>query len=711
MRLHLLYLLLFFSTLTNAQESSAKTIRFRDEKGAFLIGNQIQLLEDESTVQTIQDVTNSKLFTNSNQLVPNLGVSNSAFWIKFTVQNESQRSSLLLELANPTIDELTLYTLLPNGEYNSQIKGSHFPVSAKKYQQPNYIFDINIAKNTTATFYLRIKSGKQMELPLTLTTTDFIFESNYSNEITFGVYFGIIVLTVFYNLFLYFSVKDKNYLYYIAYVTFVGLTQACLRGYTTIYLWPNNSWLITYSIFLIVPLSGLGAIGFANNFMLTKKHTPIARKVSFILMGLYILSLLLGITGLQTIASNIIDFTALLLSIYLLFVAIKISIIGYRPAKFFLFAWSTFLICIVLYVMRHQGVLPINSFTNYILEIGSAIEVTLLSFALADRINTMKKEKEASQQQTLLALEENKKIITQQNVLLELKVKERTNELERSNKELKETQTQLVNVEKMASLGQLTAGIAHEINNPINFVISNVKPLKRDVNDLLKLLTKYDELKDNENFEDKLNEIEALKQQLDAPYLVEEVGLLLKGIDEGASRTAEIVKGLQNFSRLDEEGFKKANVHEGINSTLLILNNDIAKEKIKISKEFDPNLPLVECAPGKINQVFLNLINNAVQATASVPSSERERAITIKTSTIDNSILISIKDNGKGIPEANKSKIFDLFFTTKEVGSGTGLGLSIVYGIIQSHQGEIKVESEENKGTEFIVKLPLSMPR
>lgn len=704
-----LYILTFLLITFENKLSADTLIVFSDVKKVITIGKALQILEDKNDKLTIDKVSASKDFQTNNQTTPNFGVTSSSFWLKFYVKNISESNTLLLELSHPLIDELTLYSIKPNDQYEIQKTGELYSYSQRIHKYQNYLLDLKIPKNTTALYILKIKSGKQIQLPLRLGTSESLYNSNITNELIFGIYFGIIIITVLYNLFIYFSVRDKSYLYYVVYAFSIGLTQACLRGYTSRYLWPNSSWMISHGIFIIVPIGGILSVLFANNFLQTKKHSPIVHNISYLIIAIYSTSIVLGILDKQILSSNIIDFSVLLLTVYLLYTAIKISILGYRPAKFFLFAWSSFLICIIIYVMKHQGAFPNNNLTNYILELGSAIEVTLLSFALADRINILKKEKEESQAQTLLALKENEKIIINQNILLESKVKERTYELEASNKELKDTQTQLVSVEKMASLGQLTAGIAHEINNPINFVISNIKPLRRDVEEILQLLAKYGEISNDIDLKEKLKEIDTLKQTLDTDYVIDEINLLLKGIDEGAYRTSEIVRGLQSFSRLDESDLKRVNIHEGIDATLILLNNNIVSEKIQIIKDYEKALPPVECYPGKLNQSFMNIINNAIQSLAARNNKQAEGGkIIIKTKAEGNSIVISIKDNGIGIPENIKDKIFEPFFTTKDVGSGTGLGLSIVYGIIQSHKGNISVESEEGKGAEFIITLPIA---
>lgn len=289
---------------------------------------------------------------------------------------------------------------------------------------------------------------------------------------------------------------------------------------------------------------------------------------------------------------------------------------------------------------------------------------------------------------------------------LELKVKERTKELWKANEklnitleDLKTTQAQLVDSEKMASLGQLTAGIAHEINNPINFVSGNIKPLKNDISELYELLKKYDELVNQNQLNMLFSDVANIKEKINYKFLLEEINKLLDGIDEGAYRTAEIVRGLRNFSRLDETELKLADIHKGIEATLLILQSKL-KGRIEVVKDLNAE-SVILCHPGQINQVFMNIISNAYQ------SIQDKGTIFIKSKSNEKEISISIKDTGIGMTEEVKKRVFEPFFTTKEVGKGTGLGLSISFGIIKKHHGKIEVYSKVNEGTEFIIKLPI----
>src|SRR5690606_15761706 len=375
--------------------------------------------------------------------------------------------------------------------------------------------------------------------------------------------------------------------------------------------------------------------------------------------------------------------------------------------------WSIFLLGIIFFVLKDVGIVPYNLYSVSAVQIGSVIEVVLLSFALADKINILEAQNRASREQALLATQETARIIREQNILLEQKVQERTHELQLPNaelekalKELNEAESQLVESEKMASLGQLTAGIAHEINNPINFVTSNVHPLKRNVGILTQLINQIEAICLMDiPVDEKKQKIEQLKQEEDYDYLCTEIEYLLNGIGEGATRTAEIVKGLRIFSRLDEDDLKQANIHDGLDSTLAILNHQLGNY-IKINKKYS-ELPLVECYPGKLNQVFLNIMTNAIHAINLRWNKQIGGELTVATRSDDNNAYISIQDNGIGMDEATQKKIFEPFFTTKEVGEGTGLGMSIAYNTIKKHNGYIELESTPGVGTTFTLVIPL----
>ena len=265
--------------------------------------------------------------------------------------------------------------------------------------------------------------------------------------------------------------------------------------------------------------------------------------------------------------------------------------------------------------------------------------------------------------------------------------------------------------EKLASIGQLTAGIAHELNNPINFVASSAQSLRRDFEDLSQVINK---LKGIDPLDPKLNQkmvqLKEIFGSLDIEFTQREIEELLNGIEDGTKRTSEIVKGLRIFSRMDGDNFTMAQINELIESTLIVLRSNL-KDYAVVESDMGVDLPLVSCQPGRLNQVFMNIITNASQSMEESGLALEERKVQIASRKVDSIgqswIEVRVKDQGVGMSEAVKAQIFDPFFTTKAVGEGTGLGLSIVMGILSDHNAEVEVETEEGVGTEFIIRFPL----
>jgi signal transduction histidine kinase len=277
----------------------------------------------------------------------------------------------------------------------------------------------------------------------------------------------------------------------------------------------------------------------------------------------------------------------------------------------------------------------------------------------------------------------------------------RNSELTEVNRKLSMAQEQLIQSEKLASIGQLAAGVAHEINNPIGYIFSNFSTLETYIESLLKILTAYEEHDKNRNSAEVYQELNTVRNGIEIDYLKEDIPALMSESREGITRVRKIVQDLKDFSRTDTAlQWQWANLHQGIDSTLNIVNNEI-KYKADIVKNYG-NLPDVECLPSQINQVVMNLVVNAAHSI-----SGGRGTISITTKVVDADVQIEVEDNGAGIAPENISRIFDPFFTTKPVGQGTGLGLSLSYGIMQKHRGSISVNSVVGQGTTFTLRLPI----
>jgi len=274
-------------------------------------------------------------------------------------------------------------------------------------------------------------------------------------------------------------------------------------------------------------------------------------------------------------------------------------------------------------------------------------------------------------------------------------------ELTELNRKLSDAQDKLVQSEKLASIGQLAAGVAHEINNPIGFIFSNFGTLEKYLAQLFDMLAAYEEAEAGLAGTPAAERLKKMREDIELDYLKEDIPSLMTESKDGIQRVRKIVQDLKDFSRVDaRQEWEWVNLHTGIDSTLNIVNNEI-KYKADVVKEYGP-LPDVECLPSELNQVFMNLLVNAAHAV----NTERG-TITIRTGVEGSDAWVEIADNGCGIPSENLKRIFDPFFTTKAIGKGTGLGLSLSYGIVKKHGGRIEVASEVGHGTTFRVTIPL----
>jgi signal transduction histidine kinase len=299
------------------------------------------------------------------------------------------------------------------------------------------------------------------------------------------------------------------------------------------------------------------------------------------------------------------------------------------------------------------------------------------------------------------ALERRNFLLNARQYKLDLEA--RNQELVRGKEQLQRLQAQIVHSEKMASLGQLAAGIAHELNNPVGFVYANLDILNQYYHDFVRLLDYYDEfcLTDEKRLK-----AASFKDEIKYDQLREDLASILDDCQDGVKRIRDIVQNLRIFSRLDEAEFKKTDIHEGIESTIRLLSRYFSAGKIKLSRTYR-ELPLIDTYSGQLNQIWMNLLVNAAQAVSSNGDGSGEVRIT--TYTDGQTVSVAVRDTGGGIAPEHLDRIFDPFYTTKPVGEGTGLGLSIAFGIVERHRGKIEVKTALNEGSTFTVTLPMSV--
>ena len=336
-------------------------------------------------------------------------------------------------------------------------------------------------------------------------------------------------------------------------------------------------------------------------------------------------------------------------------------------------------------VRRHLGAsAPDEALQPLLRAVSEAYEQADADHRLVERaLEQMSDELNLRNQELRLQLAEKQRTEAEQAVLIQ---------------RLEEAHNQLLQSEKLASIGQLAAGVAHEINNPIGYVNSNLATLRDYVKSLLAVLDTY-QAAEGELPEGARAGILAARESADLDYLKGDILALLEESSDGTARVRRIVQDLKDFSHVDQGEWALADLHKGLDSTLNVVHNEI-KYKARVEKAYG-DLPMVRSLPSQLNQVFMNLLVNAAHAI------EGQGVITVRTAVVDDEARVEITDTGNGIPEHIQSRIFDPFFTTKPVGKGTGLGLSISYGIVRKHGGRIEVESTPGKGSTFRVCLPL----
>lgn len=689
------------------------TLTIHEDENKLLTNKYFLELEDPGATRTIKEVISSNGFHTVSSTLPSFKYSKSTTWLKFVLTNKTTRAFVPVTIGNNVIDSFDLYFVDHPGGSIIRLSSAVPYRDTKLIKQNNTFINAIIFPDSTRTIYLRITSGASGIIPVEINSANTFFKTADFENILVGGFMGITLVMGLYNLVLFIILRDRSYLYYVSYIIFLGITQVLQRGYGTNFFISEKTILNNYLTPVIRVCFGFSVLLFATEFLQLKRILKSYIFWYYLLYLLYVIALAAVVAGKVSLAYDMITLTAGLMAVSLLAIGSALYFKGFKPAKFFMYGWGLFFITMLVSIARNRGFIVHNSFTINIIIYSSVVQLVLFSIALADKINFYRRQNTEAQLLSLAIAKENERLITEQNILLETEVNARTQQLISTNQDLsktienlKSTQMKLVETEKMASLGQLTAGVAHEINNPINFVSANVKPLRLDFLEIFALIDKYKEAGIDPDKKELLDAAAKYSKTIDLDFIKQEILSLLDGIEDGAGRTTEIVQSLRSFSRTDELVLKHADINKAILNTLILLRSTIPYN-IEIKPVLN-KLPMLNCYPGKMNQVFMNLINNSIQAIKEKGQNDKD-SIEITTTDHPENITIQISDTGIGMSPEVRQRIFEPFFTTKNVGEGTGLGLSIVFGIIEDHHGHIDVQSEPGKGTMFTLTLPKNL--
>jgi sensor histidine kinase YesM len=402
----LILLSVFVLSITSIYSASPFIIK--DQNAISFIGKHIYLLEDPTNEFSFQKIINSKNFVKSNDNVPNLGV-DKIYWGKFQLINETDDEEFQLVLSAPIIDEVIFYYQDKTGKYIEQLSGDNFKLSIRKIKHQDHIYNIILSKNQPTTFYFKIKSDEDILIPFYIGKANLINEELMTKDVLCGIFFGILIVMFLYNFFLYLTIRDVNFLYYLLYVFFIGLTQASVLGYTTRYIFPDSPILANQTMLASLIMASITVIYFAFSFMNVEYYYPKLKELKYFLTLILLLALPFTFFGHQDLATKITDFCAVVFCPLLMIIAIVTSLKGERSSIFFIAGWLLALIGFSIFAMKNFGLLPFNDLTNHTMQLGIALETIIFSFALADRITILKKENDEKQKLIIQHLKENEK--------------------------------------------------------------------------------------------------------------------------------------------------------------------------------------------------------------------------------------------------------------------------------------------------------------
>ncbi|MBF0202716.1 MAG: response regulator [Desulfamplus sp.] len=396
------YIFIAFST-TNVW--GIQSLILKEGIEIYHLGPNLEILEDKSNKLGINDVISeqySRQFVLNKKINPNYGYTSSVYWVRFQLTNSMpQTLEWLLEVGYPLLDKITLFIPEKKGYFSLKEAGDTLPFHAREIKDRNFIFYLTVPSADSTTYYMRFQSESTMTFPLMLWSWKTFTEKNTDGQYALGIYYGIMIVMILYNLFIFYVLSDRNYLFYVLYITSYGIFQLTMNGMAYQYLWSDSPWWANRVVPFSVSMSLLWVIVFSKSFLNTAHFTPKLDKFLILLVGLILITAILSLNIAYSICVKISTAIALVALSSVIIAGVLCFQQNYRPARFFLLAWSTFLIGIIISILRGFGILPNNFVTSYGMQFGSAMEVVLLSLALADRINIIKSEKDLAQQETI----------------------------------------------------------------------------------------------------------------------------------------------------------------------------------------------------------------------------------------------------------------------------------------------------------------------
>ncbi len=650
------------------------------------LGTTVEILEDSFAQMTLQAVLTAPEDTwkHSGKITPAFGFTSSAYWVRFTVANRQPYPlDWLLEVGYPMIDSVTVF-IPESGVYVSKMTGDHFPFSQREIEYRNCIFSLQEKPASERTYYLRFRTTSSMNLPLNAWSPTAFTQFLSREQIVIGLYYGAMAVMLLYNFFLFMGLRDVNYLYYALFIAGQIMYQATLNGLSFQYLWRDALWWGNVCLPLFMGFATFWAVFFARSFLGSKANAPFFDKIYQVLLPLTALSAVFALFLPYSFSIRITTFLAMIASPLLVTNAVLEWRGGYLPARYFFISWLAFIAGVVLYTLKTFGVLPSNGFTNLTIQIGSLAQVVLLSLALVGKYNVMRRENYKAQQDLIKAqiksyeadrARQDAEIYRLRNVELahayreveaqKVAVEAQKSEMETLNESLRE-----LNNEKNEFLGI----VAHDLKNPLSNISMLAKVLHEEAYSLAQ------------------TEVEEFSGD----------------IRTTSQRMFDLITNLLDVNAIENKAVRLTPIPFDLMEIAQYVASDYRgraeAKQISMHVEIPPDNTMVFADKSSTLQILDNLVSNAIKY------SPPEKRIFIRVSKHDNTVLFEVQDEGQGLTEADKQKLFGKFARLSAQPTGgehsTGLGLSIAKKLAQAMNGDIWCESEAGKGAKFVVKLP-----
>jgi signal transduction histidine kinase len=692
------FMLLLLAMLTTPLFGSEPLV-LNDSKDERSLGSHLEYIIDQKSVLTLEELLAGKekyVWTKSTSEVPSFGFSDATFWLRFTVINgTSTLKNLFLELAHPLHDEMIFYFIKDDGTFEKRRFGDREPFAMREIKYRNFAFPLSFEPQQKRVIYLKVKTEGSVSIPLVLWNPEKFAETQTNEIYGLGIYYGIMFVMILYNFFLFLSIHNKNYIYYVLYICSHALFQMGLNGLSFQYLFPNYPAIANMSIPASLGSTSLWLSLFTMSFLQTSKHMKFTH---YALKGIFTWAVAIIVFSFITSYDFVIKQCAVLsiITAFTVLIAATQSFIkGHPAARYFLLAFAVFLVGIIVSALRTLGVVPVNFFTLYSAHIGSTMEVILLSLALADKLNELQKERDMANRALIEGFRK-----------LEVEVGRR-HELEQQNNilgnEIRTATEKLVQADKMSMLGQLIAGIAHDIASPSQLITTaqgeNLEAIVRSEERVKALIGEASDPEAKEILESFAKDYELARKSNEL-------------IKTAVIRIRDIQTAVLSQSRIDRE-IKEVTLQSLIEECKVILRSKMRRFNVQVDC---PAHISIRCRRTQIGQLITNLLSNAADELAGNESYTPEKdspdiilRVCLHPNLKDKSMVsIDCEDNGRGIPQDKIDRIFEAFYTTKELGAGTGLGLSICKKIVESHAGLITVQKAQLlKGACFHVELPV----